>query len=76
MNNTLCLGIFYALIYFRGLVWAFTAETLAILLVTWIVGIIGSIKTDWSLVWTFPIIALYPFSLFFVWLLETTAHWT
>merc|ERR1719247_1545710 len=33
MNNTFCLGIFFLLIYFQGLAWKFTAETLSILLV-------------------------------------------
>ena len=33
MNNTFCLAIFMALIYFKGLVWKFSAETLAILIV-------------------------------------------
>ena len=31
MNNTFCLAIFMALIYFKGLVWTFTAETIGIL---------------------------------------------
>jgi len=31
MNNTFCLSIFMGLIYFRGLAWEFTAETIAIL---------------------------------------------
>mmetsp|Transcript_16712 Transcript_16712/g.19076 ORF Transcript_16712/g.19076 Transcript_16712/m.19076 type:complete len:555 (+) Transcript_16712:190-1854(+) len=30
MNNTFCLSIFMGLIYFRGLAWEFTAETIAI----------------------------------------------
>lgn len=30
MNNTLCLGVFVALVYFRGLAWVFSAETLVI----------------------------------------------
>ena len=33
MNNTFCLAIFMALIYFKNLAWAFTAETLAILVI-------------------------------------------
>lgn len=33
MNNTFCLSIFMGLIYFRGLAWQFSAETLAIVLV-------------------------------------------
>ena len=34
MNATFCLAIFLALVYFQGLVWTFTAETLSIVLVT------------------------------------------
>lgn len=30
MNNTFCLAIFMGIIYFRGLAWEFTAETIAI----------------------------------------------
>lgn len=33
MNNTFCLSIFMALIFFRGIAWQYTAETIAILLV-------------------------------------------
>lgn len=33
MNNTFCLSIFMGLIYFRGLAWQYTAETIAIVLV-------------------------------------------
>merc|ERR1712127_238832 len=34
MNNTLCLGIFFCLIYAKHLAWQFTAETTSILLMT------------------------------------------
>jgi len=76
MNNTMCLGIFFALVYFRRLVWAFTAETLSILAVTWIMGAICAFKRDFPLWWIFPVLSLYPFSLFLVWLLEYVADWT
>jgi Ca2+/Na+ antiporter len=33
MNNTFCLSIFMALIFFRGLAWQYTAETLVIVVV-------------------------------------------
>jgi Ca2+/Na+ antiporter len=39
MNNTFCLSIFMGLIFFRGLAWQYTAETLAILLVELIVAV-------------------------------------
>ena len=31
MNNTFCLSIFMGIIYFRGLAWSFTAETIVII---------------------------------------------
>jgi Sodium/calcium exchanger protein. len=33
MNNTFCLSIFMGLIFFRGLAWQYTAETISIVLV-------------------------------------------
>merc|ERR1719321_1011230 len=33
MNNTFCLGVFLALVYWKDLAWQFTSETLAIILV-------------------------------------------
>jgi len=38
MNNTFCLSIFMGLIFFRGLAWQYSAETLAILLCQFVVG--------------------------------------
>ena len=76
MNNTMCLGIFFALIYFRGLTWEFSAETLSILIVTWIMGAISFRKRTFAMWWGIPVLALYPLSIVFVYLLETLAHWT
>ena len=45
MNNTLCLAVFMALVYFRDLEWYYGAEVLCIVLVQWIVGIISLSKT-------------------------------
>jgi Ca2+/Na+ antiporter len=53
MNNTMGLGIFFALIAFRGLAWTFTAETIAILFVILAVGIPASITTNFPLWWVF-----------------------
>merc|ERR1711959_164591 len=41
MNNTFCLGIFYALVYFKGLAWTFKAETASIIGVQLAVGAIA-----------------------------------
>jgi len=75
MNNTMCLGIFYGLIAFLNLEWTFTAETLAIILVTWLVGVPAALKRNFSLLWAIPIILCYPLSLVFVYSLEKGANW-
>eukprot|EP01120_Amphizonella_sp_Union-15-10_P006092 TRINITY_DN1903_c0_g1_i1.p1 TRINITY_DN1903_c0_g1~~TRINITY_DN1903_c0_g1_i1.p1 ORF type:complete len:556 (-),score=72.88 TRINITY_DN1903_c0_g1_i1:45-1712(-) len=75
MNNTLGLGIFFALVFFRGLAWTFSAETLTIFLITLMVGIIGQSVTNIKLFWSIPVILLYPLSLVIVWTLENFAHW-
>jgi hypothetical protein len=70
MNNTFCLAIFLALVYFRSLSWDFSAEVMAILLVNWGVGFIGSRET--VTLWQAGIVLmLYPTSLLLVWFLET-----
>jgi len=76
MNATMGLSIFYALIHFRGLAWTFSAETLSILLITWIVCAVASFKRTFPAWWIFPNMALYPLSLLFVFILEQYAHWT
>jgi hypothetical protein len=38
MNNTFCLGIFLALIFFKSLIWEFSAECIGILFVEVIVS--------------------------------------
>ena len=46
MNNTFCLSIFMALIYFQGLAWEYTAETVAIVLCQLGVAIISAQKVQ------------------------------
>jgi len=75
MNSTLGLAIFYGLIYFRKLAWTFSAETLAILFVTWVVTSVGSFKQSFSCVWIIPNLMLYPLSLLLVYILENFAGW-
>ena len=40
MNNTFCLSIFMGLIFFRGLAWQYTAETIAIIIVEAIIAVL------------------------------------
>ena len=69
MNNTFCLAIFMALIYFQGLVWKFSAETLAILLVEILVAGVALQPTQ-RLYHALFVFALYPLSICFIALVE------
>merc|ERR1712217_556047 len=70
MNNTFVLGIFLALIYLQGLAWQFTAETIAMVLIQWIIGIIAITSKTQTVVTAIIILACYPGCLFVVWFLE------
>lgn len=69
MNNTFCLSIFMGLIYFRGLAWQYTAETISIVCVeffmAWIVQR-ETLTTMQSLI----IFCIFPMSLVLVATLE------
>uniref|UniRef100_A0A0D9UY83 EF-hand domain-containing protein n=1 Tax=Leersia perrieri TaxID=77586 RepID=A0A0D9UY83_9ORYZ len=70
MNNTLCLGVFLALIYIRNLTWDFSSEVLIILLVCVIMALFTSFRTTFPL-WTCLVAyMLYPLSLVVVYILD------
>jgi len=75
MNNTMCLGLFLALIAFQGLSWNFSAETIVIFLVTFVVGILQIYNFTFKTWYAFAILTLYPLSLIIVVILETAANW-
>merc|ERR1712224_766383 len=70
MNNTMCLGIFLGLVYFRNLDWTFSAEVLSILLVTWIVGLLGSTRVFYRTWQMIAVLCLYPASIILVLVLQ------
>lgn len=76
MNNILCLSVFLALVYARGLVWDFSSEVLVILIVCIVMGALGSIRTTFPL-WTSSIaFVLYPLSLALVYVLDYMFGWS
>jgi len=70
MNNTFVLGIFLALIYLQGLAWQFTAETIAMVLIQWIIGMVAIFSKKQTMVHAVLILLCYPGCLFIVWFLE------
>lgn len=76
MNNILCLSVFLALVYVRGLVWDFSSEVLVIIIVCIVMGLLGSISTTFPL-WTTSIaFLLYPLSLVLVYILDYIFGWS
>lgn len=61
MNNTFCLSIFMGLIYFRGLAWQYTSETIAIVLVQAIIYFMCQ-KDHQTIMDAFKIGAIFPAS--------------
>ena len=70
MNNTFCLSIFMALIYFRGLAWQYTSETAAIVIVQFIMAYLTK-KTVMTTRVALVVLAIFPLSLLFVAFLES-----
>jgi Ca2+/Na+ antiporter len=69
MNNTFCLSIFMGLIFFRGLAWQYTAETIAIVIVEFIVGCMVQ-RNSMSLGRAVVIGTIFPLSIALVAILE------
>jgi len=70
MNNTFVLGIFLALIYLQGLAWQFTAETIAMVLIQWVIGLLTMVSKKQTMLHAVLILLCYPGCLFIVWFLE------
>ncbi|KAG4384420.1 hypothetical protein GLYMA_13G272000v4 [Glycine max] len=76
MNNVLCLSVFLALVYARGLTWDFSSEVLVILVVCIVVGVFASFRTVFPLWTAILAILLYPFSLALVYVLDYVFGWS
>lgn len=70
MNNTYCLFIFLVMIWIQGLVWEFTAETIAIVVVQLMMGFLVLTKSAHTMQDAYLILGIYPASLVLVWTLE------
>uniref|UniRef100_A0A2N9J4Q0 EF-hand domain-containing protein n=1 Tax=Fagus sylvatica TaxID=28930 RepID=A0A2N9J4Q0_FAGSY len=76
MNNLLCLSVFLALIYIRGLTWDFSAEVLVILIVCIVMGSFASFRTHFPLWTSIVAFLLYPFSLALIYVLDYVLGWS
>jgi len=75
MNNTFCLAIFLALVYFKRLAWEFSAETVSIVSIQVVLGVLVLMRSEQKLLEAFVVLSLYPLSLGLVWALENKLGW-
>jgi len=73
MNNTFCLAIFMALVFFKHIAWKFTAETVSILICEFLVAIVAIQKTMTGVHAAF-VLCLYPLAILLVALLEAAGY--
>ncbi|KAL2466792.1 sodium/calcium exchanger family protein/calcium-binding EF hand family protein [Abeliophyllum distichum] len=76
MNNVLCLSVFLAIVYMRGLIWDFSSEVLVILIVCIVMGVFASIRTSFPLWTSLMAFLMYPFSLALVYVLDYVFGWS
>jgi hypothetical protein len=74
MNNTFCLALFLALVYFRELSWTFSAETTSILVIEAVMAFVA-FRSTIQLKWVFLVGAHFPFALGLVSFLEGSIGW-
>eukprot|EP00542_Grammatophora_oceanica_P016779 CAMPEP_0194033942 /NCGR_PEP_ID=MMETSP0009_2-20130614/6408_1 /TAXON_ID=210454 /ORGANISM="Grammatophora oceanica, Strain CCMP 410" /LENGTH=576 /DNA_ID=CAMNT_0038674673 /DNA_START=104 /DNA_END=1834 /DNA_ORIENTATION=+ len=70
MNNSFCLSIFMGLVYWRGLAWQYTAETIAIVTVQFIIGALCLTGKSMSSGTGLMVLMIFPLSIVFVAVLE------
>ncbi|GAM24777.1 hypothetical protein SAMD00019534_079520, partial [Acytostelium subglobosum LB1] len=73
INNLVSLGILMFMIYYRGLIWDFSAETLVIFIVTLTVGLLGSFRITFNMIHALVVFCLFPLSIGIIALLESSA---
>jgi len=73
MNNTFCLSIFFACFIVKNLMWKFSAETISIVFIQYIMGVIAITKRVQTVSDGCLIVCLYPSAMGIVWALKKFA---
>jgi Ca2+/Na+ antiporter len=74
MNNTFCLGIFFALVFLQHIPWEFSAETISIVLVEILVATYAMSRKIMKLIDAFVIVSFYAGCVLTVWCLENLSN--
>ncbi|KAL4619527.1 hypothetical protein ACB092_06G085600 [Castanea dentata] len=76
IHNVLSIPVFLAVVYIRGLTWDFSSEVLVILIVSIVMGSLGSFRTHFPLWTSILAILLYPCSLALIYVLHYYYGWS
>jgi len=74
MNNTFTTGVFFALIYLRGIAWEFQAETIVLVLIQVVIAVMMLNTKHQLLYHACLVFSFYPLALAVTWVLENKLH--
>jgi len=74
MNNTFTTGVFFALIYLRGIAWEFQAETIVLVLIQVAIAVMMLNTNKQLLMHACLVFSFYPLALAVTWFLENKMH--
>merc|ERR1719163_2178037 len=74
MNNTFTTGVFFALIYMRGIAWEFQAETIVIVFIQVAIAVMMLNTKHQLLSHACLVFSFYPLALAVTWILENKLH--
>jgi len=75
MNNTMCLGLFLMVVYYRGLSWNFSSEVTTTMASIFCLGLIACSGETFALYWGLVSLALYPLAIALVAYLDYGRGW-
>ena len=75
LNNTMCLGLFYMVMYKNSMDWVYASETFSMFVVIIIVGTVSFFRKTFTAQLGLVIACLYPLSVISIYLLDTLLGW-
>eukprot|EP00283_Hemiselmis_rufescens_P009597 CAMPEP_0173433514 /NCGR_PEP_ID=MMETSP1357-20121228/10939_1 /TAXON_ID=77926 /ORGANISM="Hemiselmis rufescens, Strain PCC563" /LENGTH=163 /DNA_ID=CAMNT_0014398229 /DNA_START=6 /DNA_END=497 /DNA_ORIENTATION=+ len=75
MNNTMCLGLFLLVVWYRNLDWTFSSEVVTTMSSIFALGAITSTRLTFPTYWAIVSLALYPLALALVYFLDYVVGW-
>jgi hypothetical protein len=75
MNNTMCLGLFLLVVWYRSLDWTFSSETVTTMASIFALGAMGVSANTFPTYYAFIAMSLYPIALALICYLDYVVGW-